>query len=114
GYDPVSQRFLYEVNERFGDTRGSRTAIRNPFQIGLQMRLQVGPDRQREMLMGALGRGGSGGPRARDLNVRMMVERVAPDPIAPILERRDSLGLDDSQVAALRAIADTLGVKVDS
>jgi hypothetical protein len=116
GFDPVNQRFLYEVNERFGDTRGSRTAIRNPFQIGLQMRLQVGPDRQREMLMGALGRGGggAGAPRARDLNMRTMVERVAPDPIAPILERRDSLGLDETQVAALRAIADTLGIRVDS
>jgi hypothetical protein len=80
------------------------------------MRLQVGPDRQREMLMGALGRGGggAGAPRARDLNMRTMVERVAPDPIAPILERRDSLGLDETQVAALRAIADTLGIRVDS
>ncbi|HUF30508.1 MAG TPA: carboxypeptidase regulatory-like domain-containing protein [Gemmatimonadaceae bacterium] len=116
GFDPQAQRFLYEVNERFGDTRGARTAIRNPFQIGLQMRLQVGPDRQREMLIGALGRvgGGGGAGRARDFNARMLLERVAPDPIAPILERRDSLGLSEPQVASLRAIADTLFVQVDS
>ncbi|MGI8842074.1 MAG: TonB-dependent receptor [Gemmatimonadaceae bacterium] len=117
GFDPQSQRFLYEVNERFGDTRSARTAIRNPFQIGLQIRLQVGPDRQREMLMGALGRaggGGGGGARAREFNARMLLERVAPDPIAPILERRDSLGLSEPQVASLRSIADTLFGQVDS
>ena len=114
GFDPAAQRYLYEVNERFGDTRGSRTAIRNPFQIGLQMRLQVGPDRQRDMLMGALGRGGGGGQRPRDLNLRLMVERIAPDPIAPILERRDSLSLTDSQVTALETIADSLAMRVDS
>ncbi|HSJ63448.1 MAG TPA: carboxypeptidase regulatory-like domain-containing protein, partial [Gemmatimonadaceae bacterium] len=114
GFDPVSNRYLYEVNERFGDTRGARTAIRNPFQIGLQMRLQVGPDRQREMLMGALGRARLGGPATRDLNARMLVERVAPDPIGPILERRDSLGLTDAQVMSLKAISDSLFVRVDS
>ena len=114
GFDPSTQRYLYEVNERFGNTRGASTAIRNPFQIGLQMRLQVGPDRQREMLMGALGRGGGAGGRTRDFNVRLLVERVAPDPIAPILERGDSLALSESQIASLRAISETLFVKVDS
>jgi hypothetical protein len=114
GFDPVAQRYVYEVNERFGDTRGARTAIRNPFQIGLQMRLQVGPDRQREMLLGALGRASAGGARPRDFNVRLLVERVAPDPIAPMLELRDSIGITDAQAASLRAISETLFVKVDS
>ena len=114
GFDPTTQRYLYEVNERFGDTQGARTAIRNPFQIGLQMRLQVGPDRQREMLMGALGRSAGGGVRQRDFNARMLVERVAPDPVAPILERRDSLALTDLQVVALRAVSESLFIAVDS
>lgn len=114
GFDPATQRYRYEVNERFGDTQGARTAIRNPFQIGLQMRLQVGPDRQREMLMGALGRGAGGGARPRDLNARMLVERVAPDPIAPILDMSDSLALTDSQIVALRAVSESLFVKVDA
>jgi hypothetical protein len=83
GFDTEQQRFLYRVNERFGDTRAARTAIRTPFQIGLQARLQLGPDRQREMLMGRLAamgnRGGPGGG-AGGMNPRAMLERVAPNP----------------------------------
>ena len=113
GFDPVESRFLYEVNERFGDSRGARTALRNPVQVGLQARLQVGPDRQRERLMGglaALGRRGGAGA----LDARAIVERVAPDPVFPILERRDSLRLSAEQIAALEAIGDSLSAVLDT
>ena len=113
GFDPVEARYIYEVNERFGDSRGARTALRNPFQLGIQARLQVGPDRQRQRLLGglaALGRRGGAGA----LDARAMVERVAPDPVFPILELRDSIGLSVEQVAALEAIGDSLSVTLDS
>lgn len=112
GFDPVEQRYLYEVNERFGDTQSARTAIRSPFQLGVQVRLQLGPDRQRERLMGALGRLGRGG--AGGFDVRVMMDRVAPDPVAVILEQRDSLALSDAQVGALQAISDSLRTTTDS
>lgn len=115
GFDPVAERYVYEVNERFGDTQSARTALRNPFQIGMQVRLQLGPDRQRDMLMGALRRiGGGGGGGAGGFDVRTMLERVAPNPIAGILELRDSLGLTDAQVKALGPITDSLRVATDS
>ena len=113
GFDPVESRYVYEVNERFGDSRGARTALRNPFQVGIQARLQVGPDRQRERLLeglAALGRRGG----TRTLDARAIVERVAPDPVFPILERRDSLGLSMEQVAALEAISDSLSAAIDT
>jgi hypothetical protein len=113
GFDPVQSRYEYEVNERFGDSRSARTALRNPFQIGIQARFQIGPDRQRERLLGGLAaigrRGGTGAPDARTI-----VERVAPDPVFPILERRDSLGLSPDQVVALRAIGDSLSMTLDT
>jgi hypothetical protein len=114
GFDPAAQRYIYEVNERFGDTQSARTAIRNPFQIGMQVRLQLGPDRQREMVMGALRRigggpaGGGGGAARGGFDIRSMIERVAPDPVAAILEMRDTLALTDIQVSALGAVSDTL------
>ena len=120
GFDAAAQggaRYVYEVNQLFGDTRGARTAIRNPFQIGLQARFQIGPDRQREMMLGALGRdrngrrmGGPGGA----FDARGIVERVAPDPVAQILQRRDSLALTDAQVASLQLVSDTLKLRTDS
>ncbi len=108
GFDAERRSYMYEVNQRFGDTQGSRTALRNPFQVALQVRLQVGPDRQRELLMGRLGalggRAGSGG----GLDISSIIERVAPNPVSEILGRRDSLGLTEAQVVALQAVADSL------
>jgi hypothetical protein len=42
GFDATSGRFLYTVNERFGATAAGATAIRNPFQIGFQLRYTLG------------------------------------------------------------------------
>ena len=113
GFDPAGQRFIYEVNERFGDTQSARTALRNPFQIGMQVRLQLGPDRQRDMVMGALRRIGAGGT-GRAFDVRTMLERVAPNPITAILELRDTLALTDVQIRSLGAVADSLKMVTDS
>ena len=109
GFDPGAQRFAYEVNERFGDTQSARTAIRSPFQVGLQVRLQLGPDRQRDLLMaglraiGAPAGGGRGG-----VDVAFLVERVAPNPVDAIVALRDSVALTDAQVAALQVVSDSL------
>lgn len=109
GFDAQRQRFVYEVNERFGDTQGSRTALRNPFQVALQARFQLGPDRQRDLLMGRLGAlGGRGGGGGGGLDIAALIERVAPDPVPAILGRRDSLALTDAQVSALGVVSDSL------
>ena len=112
GFDPVEKRYIYEVNERFGDTQSARTAIRNPFQIGFQMRLQLGPDRQRDMLMGALRRVGGGAAGA--INVRNMIERVAPNPVTEIIAMKDTLALTPHQIASLNLVADTLRMTTDT
>jgi hypothetical protein len=113
GFNPVEQRYIYEVNERFGDTQSARTAIRSPFQIGMQVRLQLGPDRQREQVMGALRRIG-GGAGGRNFDVKTMLERVAPNPVTAILELRDSLALTPAQVTSLGVVADSLRVTTDA
>ncbi len=111
GFDPVNNRFVYQVNERFGDNPASRTAIRVPFQLALTARLQVGPDRQRSMMEGML-RALNGGSGAID--VRGIVSRVAPNPIARIVDMKDSLGLTDQQTIKLNLVADTLNARLDS
>lgn len=122
GFDPASNRFLYEVNERFGDTRGTRTAFRAPFQLGIQVRWTVGPDRQREALQGLLrggrggGPGGAGGrPGGRGaLDARAAIDRVAPNVASAVLERRDSLALSPEQVERLTRLRDSLTARNDS
>jgi hypothetical protein len=123
GFDAASNRFVYEVNERFGDTRGTRTAFRAPFQLGVQVRWTVGPDRQREALQGLLrgGRGaggpagGAGGAGGRGpLDARAAIERVAPNVASTVLELRDSLSLTAEQMERLTRLRDSLAARNDS
>lgn len=107
GFDPGTQRYRYAVNERFGDATGTGTAGRgigqqlNPFQLAVQMRYTIGPDRMREAMMAAqaAARGGRGG-----FDLGTLVRRASPNPFQQALALRDSLGLDSAQVARLTAL----------
>ena len=112
GFDPQAGRFVYQVNERFGDNPASRTAIRVPFQLAVQARFQIGPDRQRQLMEGMLrGINGRGG---RGFDIRTIVERVAPNPVARMIAMKDTLGLTPDQITTLQAIADSLAARNDS
>jgi hypothetical protein len=42
GFDPVTSRFIYEVNEGFGQTRRGPSAFRNAFSVTLSGRVAIG------------------------------------------------------------------------
>jgi hypothetical protein len=118
GFDPVSQRFIYEVNQRFGSTRGSSNAFRVPFQLAVQARYVIGPDQNAARLRGLFGAGGGRGGRngggapgegaaANSDDLADRLQRVLPNPAAQLLELRDSLALTDSQVVKLTALRDS-------
>jgi Carboxypeptidase regulatory-like domain/LTXXQ motif family protein len=119
GFDPVSQRFIYEVNQRFGSTRGTSNAFRVPFQLAVQARYVIGPDQSAERLRGLFGAGGGrGGGRngggapgegaaANSDDLADRLQRVLPNPAAQLLELKDSLALTDSQVVKLTALRDS-------
>jgi hypothetical protein len=44
GYDAGAQRFRYDVNPRFADTRPNRTLLREPFRIVIDFSLQLSTD----------------------------------------------------------------------
>jgi hypothetical protein len=113
GFDPGSgagagsgaARFLYQVNERFGQTRGAANAFRQPFQLSLQARLSVGPDPIRERMRGIFG----GAQRAGDN--RSALDRLTstmPSLVDSVLARKDSLALSEPQIASLRKLADSV------
>jgi hypothetical protein len=118
GFDAANQRFIYTVNDRFGDNPATRTAIRTPFQLALQARLQVGPDRQRELLEGTLrginGDRAAGGRGGRNFDIRTIVNRVAPNPVTSIVAMKDTLKLSEEQVTRLQSVADSLSAKNDT
>jgi hypothetical protein len=132
GFDPATQEFLYDVNGRFGDLRGGQT-IRQPFQVGVQVRLALGGS------PGFGGGGGFGGPEARggggfrDGRQRGPADqgnggaagsvgegfadrlpRMLPDPIQKIVELNIQLRLTDDQLARLATISKEFTQRRDS
>lgn len=122
GFDPAARRFRYAVNERFGSVRNSATAVVAPFQVGIQLRYTIGPDRQREMIQmvrGGAMRGAMGGPGAGagpgagpgGGNFFSRFATLIPNPARQVLEFRLGLNLDDTQAAKLTALADSIDAR---
>jgi hypothetical protein len=123
GYDTASRRFDYTVNGRFGATAGSANAFRPPFQVGLQARFTLGPDRRRQALDAMRGRaaGRPGGPGGAGSGLQgalgdpdaflSRLETVLPNPAAQVLERREALGLTPDQVTRLEAVRDSFAIQ---
>ncbi|MEP7346952.1 MAG: hypothetical protein ABI877_16905, partial [Gemmatimonadaceae bacterium] len=137
GFDAQTNQYIYQVNERFGASRQGQNGITVPFQIGLQARYTVGPDRMRDMIAGMMrggggpggggppgGFGGFGGGAANagaagggtanangGTNDFAARAAAALNPIQALIGLKDSVGLTDAQVAKLRPIADSLGAK---
>ena len=113
GFDPVTNNFRYTVNERFGSNALARSALRNPFQVSLTARLQVGVDRQRAMLEGMLNGGGTNNNGRPALDLPAMVRRLSPNPMTPLMDLKDIIKLTPVQITRLKAIGDSLDAKTE-
>jgi len=105
GFDPVTQTYQYDVNGRFGSTNATRNPFRAPFVIGLQARLVLGPDpraRFRAVFNSRLDQLANGGTLSGQQTL---------NPIAQIIQMRDTLQLTQDQVDKLTVISDTLAAK---
>jgi hypothetical protein len=125
GFDHGTQTFRYTMNERFGSTRGA-AGFRAPFQIGIQARLTIGPDRQRQALDQVRqaaqarpnARPGAGGGRGAGANAGEFFNRfttLVVNPAERVLALNDSLGLvlDAAQISQLEGARDSLQAKFD-
>ena len=101
GFDPATQRYIYDVNGRFGSNNASRQVFRQPFVVALQARLTLGPDPRDRFRQIFAARTDSSSVSAA----------AVQNPIAQIIQMRDSLTLNDAQVAQLSVISDTLTAK---
>jgi hypothetical protein len=127
GFDAASQTYRYEVNERFGAARNGANGIRVPFQLGIQARYTLGPDRMRDMIQGIRGafagggRGGAGGPGAAGRAAgdgpgmggpAAFAEMAASaNPVNAVMQLKDSLGLAPEQLAKLQPLSDSLAAR---
>ena len=101
GFDPVKQEFIYQVNGHFGSNGVSQAVYRQPFVLALQARLTLGPDprdRFRQIF-------------AARTDSSAVASAAVQNPVAQIIQMRDSLNLTDAQVAQLTVVSDTLAAK---
>jgi hypothetical protein len=123
GFDAAAQRYVYAVNERFGSTRGTTVAFRQPFQVSVQMRYSYGINQfggggarggagpARGLPGGGVPGGAPGGGAAAGGPFRLGGRQA--NPLAQILALKDSLGLDSTQVVRLQLLSDSLVKKND-
>lgn len=101
-FDPVTQTFKYNVNGQFGSSSASRSVFRVPFVLALQAKLALGPDpraRFQQVFQSRIANAGSGG--STDVQ----------NPIARLIQMKDTLNLTDVQVGRLTFLSDTLAAK---
>jgi len=104
GFDATANRFRYDVNPRFADTRPGRTLFRNPFRITLDFRVDLSVAYPLQQLRRALEpvRGPSGGwvNRGADSLAAFYLSRTS-SVYKALLEESDSLFLTRAQIAQL-------------
>lgn len=116
GWDARAERFLYDVNPRFGTTDPRLTTIRAPFRVTLNLSIPFGPTFPEQQLARALrpGRGNVPGPRPDSATLHTRYARNVANPIRAVLEERDSLLLTAEQVQALEPLAREFMQQADS
>jgi hypothetical protein len=142
GFDAITNAFVYDLNEAFGQNRRGPSSIRNPFALRINARIAIGGQSFQNnrgfgapiavgadfgrIRGGAEGGGGFGGGGDRFGGMMGMLRgeagaadpdsvaaRAFTNPIRSIIERRDSIELSEMQVARLTTLADTLDRQLD-
>jgi hypothetical protein len=115
GFDPTTQQYRYDVNPRFGANRQASALILAPMQLTLDVRLDVGPERERQDLFLRMrtGRGGKGN-KMSETQIKQQYIRSYPNPFEQMLRQQDSLGLSNDVADSIAILNKTYGKKIDS
>jgi hypothetical protein len=116
GFDPQTQRYRYDVNQRFGSTLPALTAVRAPVTVTAMMRFDLGPTRERQALTQQLDRGRSrqGNKAPEPMLKAMYGSGGIPNPLATILRQADTLGLTGPQADSIATMNRRYVVSLDS
>ncbi len=115
GFDPVAQRFVYQVNQRFGETRGPRSLPPAPFRVTLDMRIALGPSFERQQAaieLRSYRRPGQPPATVQSIKQRQMTNAVAS--LRQVVAQKDSLKLTKAQLDSVNKLVDVLSKKTDS
>ncbi|MDQ6831576.1 MAG: TonB-dependent receptor [Gemmatimonadota bacterium] len=116
GFDPSTNRYKYEVNQRFGSTLPAFSAIRAPVTLTAMMRIDIGPSRERQLLTQQLDRGRkTEGQKTGEQILKLIYGSGSlPNAMAGILRQSDSLKLTGKQADSLATMNRWYLIRLDS
>ncbi|HEV8446207.1 MAG TPA: carboxypeptidase-like regulatory domain-containing protein [Gemmatimonadaceae bacterium] len=115
GYDPTTRAFKYDVNQRFGSTRPRESVTHTlPF-VSLQVSVDVGVPRERQLLTQRLEVGRTReGSRATPESMKNFATSVIPNPMAMVLTQQEELKLTRAQADSLATLSYRFSLFADS
>jgi hypothetical protein len=115
GFDPASQRYRYEVNQRFGATRPAFNTLRNPVVLTASLRFDVGPTRERQQLIQSLNYGRRmPGEKFPESILRSQGKNGIPNAMTQILRQQDTLRLTADQADSIATLNRRYTISIDS
>ena len=116
GFDPATSRYKYEVNPRFGSTNPQFQSFRSPVTLTMQVRVDVGPSRERQVLTQQLdrGRGRDGQKTPEGMLKAMYGSGGVMNPMAQLLRQSDTLELTGPQADSLASMNRSYTIRLDS
>jgi hypothetical protein len=115
GFDAQTQRYHYEVNQRFGATRPQFLTLRSPVTLTTSLRIDLGPTRERQNLEQSIGAGRTRqGSRNSESSFRSQGINSVPNPMTSILRQQDSLRLTSVQADSIAAMNRRFTYRSDS
>lgn len=115
GFDPASKSYVYDVNPRFGASTESAALNRAPMRLTLDVRYDVGPERERQQLMLGLRAGRDGkGQKMTERQIKLRYTRAYPNPFEQMLRQHDSLGLSQAVSDSIAILNKKYGTVIDS
>jgi hypothetical protein len=116
GFDAQNQRYIYQVNQRFGVTSPAVNAALAPVTLTAMVRVDVGPTRERQSLTQMLDRGRSTqGSKLPEATLKAVYGTGGVyNPMAQILRQSDTLQLTTKQADSLATLNRWYIVHLDS
>lgn len=115
GFDPVTQKYRYDVNQRFGSTNQA-AGFRIPVTLTAMMRFDIGPTREKQLLTQQLDRGRrTEGTKVPENFLRAIFSSGGiPNPLGTILRQQDSLKLTSAQADSIAALNRAYSIRNDA
>ena len=115
GFDPGTNRYRYEVNQRFGSTSLSQTTSRVPATLGIRISYDIGPPRDWQNFRMQLERGRSQpGTKMAEAQTRAYSQTLVINPMARIMQAADTLKLSRIQADSIANLSRSYTLFMDS